>query len=98
MKMERMGWFREMLIVFMTAIGVVASYSYKVLNGEVFSWRTLFLQAIVAAFAGSLVYLASSYYQWAPEVAGGLAGFAGWSGAELIKTIEKRILRKLTND
>lgn len=92
------GWFREALIFVMTILGVAASYAYKVLNGEKFSMRTFILQAIVAIFAGALVFLAASYYQWVPELAGGMAGFAGWSGAELIKTIEKRILKRISND
>ncbi|WP_368877291.1 holin [Providencia vermicola] len=67
------SWFREVLILLMTMLGVAASYAYKVLNGERFSWRTFILQAIVAVFAG-------------------------WSGAELIKTIEKRFLRKVSGE
>lgn len=92
------SWFREVLILLMTILGVAASYAYKVLNGEKFSWRTFILQAIVAVFAGAIVFLASSYYEWVPEIAGGAAGFAGWSGAELIKTIEKRFLRKVSGE
>ena len=45
-----------------------------------------------------MVYLASSYYEWVPELAGGIAGLAGWSGAELIKTLEKRFLRKVSGE
>ena len=86
---HNLNWFRELLILLMTMLGVAASYAYKVLNGEKFSWRTFCLQAIVAVFAGAIVFLASSYYQWVPEIAGGAAGFAGWSGAELIKTLER---------
>ena len=42
-----------MLIAFgMTLLGAIASYSFKVLNGEAFSWRTLFLQLFVSIFAG----------------------------------------------
>ena len=95
---HNLNWFRELLILLMTMLGVAASYAYKVLNGEKFSWRTFFLQAIVAVFAGAIVFLASSYYQWVPEIAGGAAGFAGWSGAELIKTLEKRLLRKASGE
>ncbi|HFK8542822.1 TPA: phage holin family protein [Proteus mirabilis] len=92
------SWFREVLVLLMTMLGVAANYAYKVLNGEKFSWRTFILQAIVAVFAGAIVFLASSYYEWVPELAGGIAGLAGWSGAELIKTLEKRFLRKVSGE
>lgn len=92
------SWFRELLILLMTMLGVAASYAYKVLNGERFSWRIFILQAIVAVFAGSMVFLASSYYQWVTEIAGGAAGFAGWSGAEFIKVLEKRLMRRVSNE
>lgn len=39
----------SMLLAFgMTLLGAIASYSFKVLNGETFSWRTLFLQLFVS--------------------------------------------------
>lgn len=97
MKMDRLTWLRGMMTILMTAMGLSASSAYKVLNGEEFTIRTFILQALVAAFAGALVYLTASYYSWEPEIAGSFAGFAGWSGAEIIKTIEKRILRKISD-
>lgn len=92
------NWLVGMLISIMTLLGTAASCAYKVLNGEKISWGFFFLQVIVSIFAGAMVYLASSYYQWVPELAGGIAGLAGWSGAELIKTFEKRLLRKVSDD
>ena len=64
----RMPWKNDpnllsMLIAFvMTLVGAVASYSYKVLNGDLFSWRTLCLQIIVSIFAGLLMGMIASYY------------------------------------
>lgn len=92
------SWLVGILISIMTPLGTAASCAYKMLNGEKISWGFFFLQVIVSIFAGAMVYLASSYYQWVPELAGGIAGLAGWSGAELIKTLEKRLLRKVSDD
>ncbi len=66
----KMPWKNEpnilsMLIAFgMTLLGAIASYSFKVLNGEVFSWRTLFLQLFVSIFAGSTMVLIVLHYGW----------------------------------
>ena len=90
--------FSHLLVLIMTLLGAVASYAYRILNGEEFRWSILCLQALVSIFAGSLVLLASSYYGWASEIAGGTAGLAGWSGAEFIKTLEKRFLKRTESD
>lgn len=82
-------------VLVLTLLGAVASYAYRILNGEEFRWSILFLQAIVAVFTGAMVLLAASYYHWAAEFAGGAAGLAGWSGAEFIKLLEKRFLKRL---
>ncbi|GKX62440.1 phage holin family protein [Pragia fontium] len=87
--------FSYVLILVMTLLGAVASYAYRILNGEEFRWSILLLQAIVAIFAGALVLLAASYYTWAAEFASGIAGLAGWSGAEFIKVLEKRFLKRI---
>ncbi|MEY8501355.1 phage holin family protein [Proteus faecis] len=92
------NWLVGVLISVMTLLGTAASCAYKALNGEHISWGVFFLQVIVSIFAGAMVYLASSYYEWVPELAGGIAGLAGWSGAELIKTLEKRFLRKVSGE
>ncbi|AKJ41471.1 phage holin family protein [Pragia fontium] len=83
------------LVLVMTLLGAIASYAYRILNGEEFRWSILLLQATVAIFAGALVLLAASYYHWAAELAGGIAGLAGWSGAEFIKILEKRFLKRI---
>ncbi|HIH4317545.1 TPA: phage holin family protein [Morganella morganii] len=92
------SWFAATLISIMTLLGTAASCAYKMLNGEKISWGFFFLQVIVSIFAGAMLFLASSYYNWEPELAGGIAGLSGWSGAELIKTLEKRLLRKVSDE
>jgi ABC-type sugar transport system permease subunit len=58
----RMPWKNDPGIVsmiiagFMTLLGTVASYAYRVLNGEPFRWTTLILQFFISIFAGSLMY------------------------------------------
>jgi len=99
----KMPWKNEpnilsMLIAFgMTLLGAIASYSFKVLNGEAFSWRTLLLQLFVSIFAGSTMVLIALHYGWPSEVMGGVAGMAGWSGASLIKALERRFLNKASD-
>lgn len=90
---QNIGLLSHFLALFMTLLGALASYSYKVLNGEQFRWKVFVLQMIVAIFAGFLIMLAANYYHWPAELAGGTAGLAGWSGAEFIKALEKRFLR-----
>lgn len=90
--------FSHFIVLLMTLLGAIASYAYRILNGEEFRWSILCLQAIVAIFAGALVLLTANYYHWAAEFAGGIAGLAGWSGAEFIKTLEKRFLRRINGD
>ena len=71
-----------MLLAFgMTLLGAIASYSFKVLNGETFSWRTLFLQLFVSIFAGLTMVMIALHYDWPSEVMGGVCGMAGWSGS-----------------
>ncbi|AKL43006.1 holin [Serratia marcescens] len=85
----------SMLLAFgMTLLGAIASYSFKVLNGETFSWRTLFLQLFVSIFAGLTMVMIALHYDWPSEVMGGVCGMAGWSGASLIKALERRFLNK----
>ncbi|MGS3332109.1 phage holin family protein [Serratia marcescens] len=96
----KMPWKNEpnilsMLIAFgMTLLGAIASYSFKVLNGEAFSWRTLCLQLFVSIFAGLTMVMIAMHYEWPSEVMGGVCGMAGWSGASLIKALERRFLNK----
>lgn len=85
----------SILIAFgMTLVGAIASYSFKVLNGESFSWRTMCLQLIVSIFAGLLMIMIAIHYGWPQEVTGGVCGMAGWSGSSLIKALEGRFLNK----
>ncbi|WP_261261741.1 phage holin family protein [Serratia fonticola] len=96
----KMPWKNEpniisMLLAFgMTLCGAIASYSFKILNGEAFSWRTLILQLIVSTFAGMIMVMIAIHYGWPAEVVGGSCGMAGWSGASLIKALEKRFINR----
>nr|WP_115065731.1 phage holin family protein [Proteus penneri] len=80
--------FIGVLITLMTFLGNAASFAYRILKGEKVRLGIFFAQLVIAIFAGSLVLLGASYYQWSPEFAGAIAGMAGWSGAESIKLVE----------
>ena len=100
----RMPWKNDPGIVsmiiagFMTLLGTVASYAYRVLNGEPFRWTTLILQFFISIFAGSLMYMAAYHYGWPPEISGGACGLAGWSGSSVNKALECRLLNKIDSD
>lgn len=78
-----------------TLLGALASYAYRVLSGEIFSWVTLGLQIIVSVFAGVMMVFVAVHYEWPTELLGGACGMAGWSGASLVKAVERRILARL---
>lgn len=84
-----------LLVLLMSLLGALASYANRVLAGEQFRWTTLVLQAIVSIFAGSLVVMIAVLFDWEPELAGGISGLAGWSGAGFIKALEERLLSRV---
>lgn len=98
--MRLMPWKNEpsltsiLLSLAMTTLGALANYALKIISGEIFSWRTLFLQLIVSLFSGSLMWLLLHHYAVTDDLAGAVCGLAGWSGASLIKTLEKKLLDK----
>jgi uncharacterized membrane protein YagU involved in acid resistance len=92
------GLIAALIALGMTVLGSVAAYAYKVLSGDAFSWRTLCLQLIVSVFAGFLMMLLATYWNWPQEVTGAICGMAGWSGSSLIKALEKRFLQKAAGD
>ena len=84
-------------VAFLTTLcGAVASYAYRVLNGEEFSWVTLTLQVIVSVFAGMLMVFIAVHYRWPTEIIGGACGMAGWCGASFIKALEQRLTSRIT--
>ncbi|WP_459175753.1 phage holin family protein [Ewingella americana] len=86
------------LVFIMTMLGTIANYAWRIMNGEQFRWSFFLLKMAISIFAGALVLLFASYSSWAAEIAGGFAGLAGWSGAEAIRIIEKRFLKRLGED
>lgn len=76
----------------------MASYCYHVLNGDQFRIGTLIAQIFISTFTGALVVLAASYFNWAFEFAGGIAGLDGWSGDTLIKALEERLIKRAKED
>ena len=95
---ENISWYAVIYLFILTMFGSIASYSYHVINGEKFRFSVLVGQILVSAFAGALVVLGASYFNWPFELAGGIAGLAGWSGATLIKALEERLIKKAKGD
>ncbi|OCG10808.1 hypothetical protein A9G09_11900 [Gilliamella sp. wkB292] len=91
---NNVNWTVVVYLFFVTLLGSLASYCYQVLNGNKFNVWILFAQIFISIFAGLLVVLAASYFNWDFELAGGIAGLAGWSGAALIKVLEEQLLKK----
>ncbi len=92
------SWVSVLLSLGMTVLGAIANYAFKILSGELFSWRTMILQLTVSLFSGALMWLLMHHYDVADDFAGAVCGLAGWSGASLIKALEKRILNKVNNE
>lgn len=91
---NNVNWTVVVYLFVVTLLGSLASYCYQVLNGNKFNVWILFAQIFISIFAGLLVVLAASYFNWDFELAGGIAGLAGWSGAALIKVLEEQLLKK----
>ncbi|MBK0094841.1 phage holin family protein [Erwinia sp. S63] len=92
------GFIATLIALSMTVFGAVVTYAYKVLSGDIFSWRKLCLKLIVSIFAGFLMMLLATYWSWPQEVTGASCGMAGWAGPSLIKALEKRFLQKASGD
>lgn len=95
---NNINWTVIVYLFCVTLLGSIASYCYHVMNGHKFRLGTLIGQICVSTFAGSLVVLGASYFNWDFELAGGVAGLAGWSGATLIKALEERLIKKARGD
>ncbi|HHH0489469.1 TPA: phage holin family protein [Yersinia enterocolitica] len=83
------------LVLMMTALGAVANYAWRVINGEKFRLSFFIMKLSISIFAGALVLLAASSLNWSAELAGGVAGLSGWSGASAIRALESRFLQRL---
>ncbi|MCX8641287.1 MULTISPECIES: phage holin family protein [unclassified Gilliamella] len=95
---DNIHWIVVVYLFFVTLLGSLASYCYHLLNGHKFFLWTLIAQIFISIFAGALVILIASYFNWAFEMAGGVAGLAGWSGANLIKILEEKLLKKMKDN
>ena len=91
---DNIKWTVIVYLFLVTTLGSLASYCYHILNGDKFRIGTLISQIFISTFAGALVVLAASFFNWEFELAGGVAGLAGWSGANLIKALEERLIKK----
>lgn len=92
---DNINWYAIVYLFFLTLLGALASYCYHIMNGDKFRIGTLIAQIFISTFSGSLVVLGASLFSWDFELAGGIAGLAGWSGATLIKTLEERLIKKV---
>lgn len=91
------GLVSVILALGMTLFGTIASYAYKLLGGDKFSWRTLCLQIIVSMFAGLLMILLTSYWGWPLELMGCLCGLSGWAGPKFVMILENKFLEKASS-
>lgn len=91
---NNINWLVVIYLLIMTTLGSLASYAYRLIRGDIFNFWTLMAQMLVSIFAGAIIFFISSYFNLEFEIAGGLSGLAGWSGATLIKALEDRLIRK----
>lgn len=95
---NNVNWTVVVYLFVITLLGSLASYCYHIMNGDKFRIGMLLAQIAVSTFAGALVVLGASYFNLDFELAGGVAGLAGWSGATLIKALEERLIKKAKGD
>ena len=95
---NNVNWTVVVYLFVITLLGSLASYCYHIMNGDTFRIGMLLAQIAVSTFAGALVVLGASYFNLDFELAGGVAGLAGWSGATLIKALEERLIKKAKGD
>ncbi|EEG83140.1 phage holin family protein [Proteus terrae] len=95
---NNMNWFTALLIAGMAVFGGIASYANKIVKGEPFRFAILLAQIVVSMFSGALILFGASYFQWQPEIAGGIAGMAGWMGSAFISAVGKLFLRKVAGE
>lgn len=95
---DNVNWYVVIYLFIITALGSLANYFYNVLKGNKFRIGILIAQMLISAFTGALAILAASYFDWRFELAGGIAGLAGWSGATLIKTLEEKLIKHTKGD
>ena len=91
---DNFNWAVVIALLVITFLGSVASYTYKIINGHKFSVLGFIAQAIISMFSGLIMFFIASYFHLEFELAGGLCGLAGWSGAAFVSAIEKRLLKK----
>ncbi|MBC9130484.1 phage holin family protein [Frischella sp. Ac48] len=91
---DNINWVVVVYLFIVTLLGSLASYCYRLLNGDTFQLWSLIAQIFISIFSGLLIVFIASYFNWEFEFAGGVAGLAGWSGASLIKTLEERLIKK----
>lgn len=91
---DNVNWAVVAYLLVTTLLGSLASYAYRLINGDHFQLWSLLAQMLVSVFAGALIFFIASYFNLEFEIAGGLSGLAGWSGATLIKALEDRMVRK----
>ncbi len=74
--------------------GGVVSYSRRILSGEHFSAFAAGAHILTAGFAGLLAALACLHADVPVYLAGIISGIAGHMGAEFIKILELRFIKK----
>jgi hypothetical protein len=95
---DNVNWTVVIYLFIITSLGSLSNYCHHLLNGDRFNIWGLIARIFISTFAGVLVALTASYFNWEFEFAGGVAGVAGWSGTVLIKALENKLTRKVKGD
>lgn len=90
---DNVNWFVVSYLFIITSIGSLASYCYRILNGDQFHIETLIVQIFIFTFADELVILAASYLNWAFK----FAGSVDWLDTTLVKAYKERLIKKQTS-
>lgn len=76
-------------------LAACARVSYQTLNGTPFRFSTFLALLMVAVFAA---FLAGSVMPLTFEYRDGVVGVAAWSGAELVRALEAKLLARVNKE
>ena len=88
-------WLHIWLATLTAMWGGLVSYFRQILAGEQHSWAKVFIHLSMSGFAGLICLLGCLHFNVPVYLTGILAGLAGHMGAEFIKIVERRFLKRL---
>lgn len=93
--MDNFKWEEMLIYFFITMMGTIANYLYRLSKGFHFSFLSLITHLFISSFGGILTLLICTYFHINPLLIGAACGVSGWSGAKMIEELEARMIEKI---